>query len=338
MQWVKRSYIVAALAKVMEPKAIVGVYGSTREQRGAFCSLFGKRSESQGLEMYHAKGTAQTLLHAESYPEKIGHLAAAVTLTSTAFVILPETGVFGWQEAESCLALSAAGVNSGFFVGKKGLFSHERIREMLRGTLVESYHEIEYSHPEELKKVELDSLVHPFVPASSGKEPLVSIDNAFSVKGVGLVALGFVVSGTLKVHDELHLSEGKASEVKSIQVMDEDVEEAPTGSRVGIALKSFTERELEKGGFLSADGRFWLPEKAKLIRHPLFKGEPSVLLLSMAGQVLSCEVRPDGDGLYSVNLRKKIPAFQTKAVAFDPNGKPGSLRIVGNVEFLSPFH
>jgi selenocysteine-specific translation elongation factor len=317
----------------MESKAIVGVYGSTREQRTAFCLLFGKKSESQGLEMYHARGTAQTLLHAESYPEKIGHLAAAVTLNSTAFVILPEEGVFGWQEAESCLALAEAGVSSGFFVGKKGLFSSEKIRKMFRGTPLEGYRELQYSNLDELRRVELDQIVRPLLPVSTGQDKLVSIDNAFNVKGVGVVALGFVVSGTLKVHDELYLTESKTSEVKSIQVMDENVEEAPTGSRVGIAFKSFTEKELEKGGYLSGDDRFWLPERARLTKNPFYKGEPNVLLFSVAGQVLTSEVKCAGDGLCAVNMRRKIPASLTRAVAFDPSGKLGSLRVVGTVQF-----
>ena len=43
-------------------------------------------------------------------------------------------------------------------------------------------------------------------------------------KGIGLVAIGYVQSGSVSVHDELHLlpAEGPGT-VKSLQVMDDDV-------------------------------------------------------------------------------------------------------------------
>ena len=65
---------------------------------------------------------------------------------------------------------------------------------------------------------------------------MVPIDQHFNVKGIGLVAIGYVQSGSVSVHDELHLlpAEGPGT-VKSLQVMDDDVSEAVAGDRVGIA-------------------------------------------------------------------------------------------------------
>ena len=41
---------------------------------------------------------------------------------------------------------------------------------------------------------------------SAKQEPLVvPIDQHFNVKGIGLVAIGYVQSGSVSVHDELHL-------------------------------------------------------------------------------------------------------------------------------------
>ena len=69
---------------------------------------------------------------------------------------------------------------------------------------------------------------------------LVYIDRAFNVKGVGLVVLGFVLSGTISVHDKLRLlpsESGKLADVKGIQVSDEDQQTVGRGIRVGLSLK-----------------------------------------------------------------------------------------------------
>ena len=87
---------------------------------------------------------------------------------------------------------------------------------------------------------------------SAKQEPLVvPIDQHFNVKGIGLVAIGYVQSGSVSVHDELHLlpAEGPGT-VKSLQVMDDDVDTAVAGDRVGIALRNTKEEHLT-GGSLS---------------------------------------------------------------------------------------
>tara|TARA_B110001452_G_C15214912_1_gene421362 strand:- start:216 stop:1274 length:1059 start_codon:yes stop_codon:yes gene_type:complete len=87
---------------------------------------------------------------------------------------------------------------------------------------------------------------------SAKKEPLVvPIDQHFNVKGIGLVAIGYVQSGSVSVHDELHLlpAEGPGT-VKSLQVMDDDVSEAVAGDRVGIALRNTKEDHLTGGSLI----------------------------------------------------------------------------------------
>lgn len=80
---------------------------------------------------------------------------------------------------------------------------------------------------------------------------VVPIDQHFNVKGIGLVAIGYVQSGTLKVHDELRLmpADGPGT-VKSLQVMDDDVTEAVAGDRVGIALRNTKEEHLAGGSLV----------------------------------------------------------------------------------------
>ena len=118
---------------------------------------------------------------------------------------------------------------------------------------------------------------------SAKKEPLVvPIDQHFNVKGIGLVAIGYVQAGSVSVHDELHLlpAEGPGT-VKSLQVMDDDVDEAVAGDRVGIALRNTKEDHLTGGSLIVHPA---VEDKNKGISIPLSleKHEKSSVELSIS--------------------------------------------------------
>ncbi len=71
------------------------------------------------------------------------------------------------------------------------------------------------------------------------------------MKGVGEVVLGFVNQGTLHKHDKLLLLPMKKEIIiRSIQMQDNDFDEASAGSRVGLAIKGATVDELSRGFLL----------------------------------------------------------------------------------------
>ena len=83
-------------------------------------------------------------------------------------------------------------------------------------------------------------------------EPLVvPVDQYFNVKGIGLVAIGYVQSGSVAVHDELVLlpSDGPGT-VKIYRLWMDDVPEAVAGDRVGIALRNTKEEHLTGGSLI----------------------------------------------------------------------------------------
>lgn len=82
-------------------------------------------------------------------------------------------------------------------------------------------------------------------------EPVVEIDHSFDVKGVGVILLGIVKSGTLRAHDELFFGTGKKISVRSIQSQDQDIKEAGMNTRVGIAIRGAESGEISKGDILS---------------------------------------------------------------------------------------
>ena len=77
------------------------------------------------------------------------------------------------------------------------------------------------------------------------------VDHSFSVKGVGEVILGFAKKGIVREYDKLTLlPANKELMVRSIQIQDEDHEQAEAGSRVGLAMKGGTIEDMKRGSVL----------------------------------------------------------------------------------------
>ncbi|HJM67299.1 MAG TPA: EF-Tu/IF-2/RF-3 family GTPase [Candidatus Thalassarchaeaceae archaeon] len=110
-------------------------------------------------------------------------------------------------------------------------------------------------------------------------EPLViPIDQHFNVKGVGLVAIGYVQAGTVSKHDEIHVLPAQENGIaRSLQVMDDDVEQSIAGDRVGVALRNLREESLHRGCILTLADENALSchngSKFTLLRAPFQKRE-----------------------------------------------------------------
>jgi selenocysteine-specific translation elongation factor len=165
------------------------------------------------------------------------------------------------------------------------------------------------------------------------------------VKGVGVVVLGFVLSGKVSVHDRLRLIPGgekkKTAEIKGIQVSDEDQEAAERGIRVGLSLKGVELKDLEKTPWLD-DGSFRLSKKMSFdFRKAAFYKQPLVdrdLHIQVNGEFLVARVSQGGSTTSSnpseivVSLPNDIPCWEgMQACLIDLNGKP--LRIAGGGSF-----
>ena len=82
----------------------------------------------------------------------------------------------------------------------------------------------------------------------SEKPLIIPIDQHFVVQGIGLVGIGYVQSGQIKKHDTIEIiSLGEKGIVRSLQVMDDNVDAAYSGDRVGIAIRNLREEALHKG-------------------------------------------------------------------------------------------
>ena len=134
-----------------------------------------------------------------------------------------------------------------------------RIRQLTKGTAMESWEILPtstntFENIDRLKDIlfELDNKLKEENKALNDRPARVSIDHHFNVTGVGTVILGYVRQGTIHLKEKLMVWPIKQeAEIRSIQMNDVDVKEAPTGSRVGLALKNVQSKDLDRGHILS---------------------------------------------------------------------------------------
>lgn len=104
------------------------------------------------------------------------------------------------------------------------------------------------------------------------------IDRAFIMKGFGTVVTGTLVSGRVRVEDEVEIHGlGKRARVRGVEVHGQRVEEALAGQRTALNLAGVEARELRRGMMLThpglfqttreADARFSLLPSAKPLKH-----------------------------------------------------------------------
>lgn len=118
-------------------------------------------------------------------------------------------------------------------------FSVEFVRDSLQGTILEKSPVVPVSSVtgqgiEELKAALYAQLLPAPSPCDFGK-PLLPVDRAFSVKGIGTVVTGTLSGGSLQVGDKLLLQpDGLVAHVRAIQNHSQSVEGVGPGMRTAL--------------------------------------------------------------------------------------------------------
>lgn len=183
-----------------------------------------------------------TTLYPSKFPEKIWSLLFPLYLADSLYLKVDKIDK---HLGEMIIALDLLDKKKGsMHVGD--LVDISMFRRITKGTVVENYRKMD-PDPAVLR----DHLLDLGSVIDNGPTNVV-VDQAFNVKGVGCVALGFVTGGKVKRHQELFTCPGgKRTIVRSIQIHDRDQEEAPNGARVGLALKNISPDDLPRGTSLS---------------------------------------------------------------------------------------
>jgi selenocysteine-specific translation elongation factor len=218
--------------------AVVGAREQAKE--------LGRKGTASDVTLFHAvrDGHAVTTIEPTQYPEKLSPLLISLAMADrTLFVIDALSREVAETAATIDLFESPVELVLGPAVGEAEL------RRAFKGTRLETAP----AHPLDYPK--LRSLIDGWTAAPVAGDSVVRLDHAFPVKGVGAVALGVVLRGTLRAHDKLRLyPTPKTVEVRSIQVHDVDVPIAETAERVGVALKGVEADEVSRGMVLAPEG------------------------------------------------------------------------------------
>jgi len=160
---------------------------------------------------------------------------------------------------ETVVMLDSLGISDGISV--TSLYATpDQIASITKGTSIESFI---VGQREPGKILEVLKTYDP--KRDTASSPIIAIDHSFSVKGVGEVILGFVRKGTVRKYDKLTLlPANKEVIVRSIQMQDEDYDEAEAGSRVGLAIKDATVDEMKRGFILCVPDSVKMSTKLKL--------------------------------------------------------------------------
>ena len=231
-----------------------------------------KKSDSRDVDNYVYKDLKEggdfstiSILRPNNYPDKPKPFFTALTVSDFGIV---EVNKVDSSFGEVIVSMASAGIEEGFVVvnpSEGEWVDDSQVKTLLQQAGLSNWKFIENDGV--LIREKLISVLNQIEPNDEDGF-VVAIDQAFTVKGVGLVAVGHVQSGKINKHDNVIFagSEGNAI-ARSLQVMDLDVDIANLGDRVGLALRTagaFREDLLGKGSILAdSDARFEVQKKSE---------------------------------------------------------------------------
>ncbi len=309
----------------------VGVFGTNPKAKEELEASVAKKSETDGIVVYHRKEGERRIsfLDDAGFPERIQGYARVASLSDFAIYIPPAEGKLTPPDGELAVLLECFKLPGSVATGPSSDES-EWHSAMFKGTVVGTYAPETRAAGSPL--VDLSRAAPR--PDLCGPGALVYVDRAFNVNGLGTVALGFVLSGTVSLHDELRptpLPRDTTVEVKGIQVNDVDFEKVGRGVRVGLALRGVDAKSLQKTHWLD-DGSYQTSDRLKLSFAPSpFYRQPVEnrdLHLQLPGEMVTASFSKGQDSELKAQLPFHVPAWQgMRASVVDLNGK--GLRVAG---------
>jgi len=282
----------------------------------------GKKGSETDFAVYNCKESGKVICayHPLKYPERVQPLLYSLSLCDLAY-LRPEA--IDRHAGEMMIAAAA--------FGKKTLVIADKVGREDVEPLLKAAGALDFEFFEGDAIALRERLLCEHGKRGAGGKARVVIDSCFPVKGVGTVALGVVQEGAVRVHQRLFLFHaGAEAEIKSIQVQDENVEQAAAGSRVGLNLKGIDSKYVERGEVASEEAIAPVRRvEAEVLLTPFFKGNfEAVQFFALSGlRFAPCRAAKIGEGRYEIALGSPLPLKEGEAaVLFFPDAMP---RVIG---------
>ena len=211
-----------------------------------------KKGDVRDIESYVFKeeknGVNQilSLLRPLKHPEKIRPLLSVLNVAKVGII---EVSKIDASLGEICVAFGCAEIKKGMVIINPetgGWVDSDQVKMIMHQSGLKDWELYETVPDEHNIREKLFSLMGEV--KENNDSLILPVDQHFNVKGVGLVAIGYVQSGSVSKHDTIQvLPVGENGIVRSLQVMDDDVDIAISGDRVGLAIRNLREEALHRG-------------------------------------------------------------------------------------------
>ena len=211
-----------------------------------------KKGDVRDIESYVFKeeknGITQiiSLLRPLKHPEKIRPLLSVLNVAKVGII---EVSKVDASLGEICVSFGCAGIKKGLVIINPevgGWIDPEQVKMIIQQSGLDDWDLYENVPDEHDIREKLFRLMDE--NRENDEALIIPVDQYFNVKGVGLVAIGYVQSGLVSKHDSIQvLPVGESGIVRSLQVMDDDVDVAISGDRVGLAIRNLREEALHRG-------------------------------------------------------------------------------------------
>ena len=204
-----------------------------------------KKSDSRDVDNYIYKDLKEgglfstiSILRPNNYPDKPKPFFTSLTVSDFGIIEVNKVdGSFG----EVIVSMASAGIKDGLVIinpSEGEWVDDSQVKTLLQQAGLSNWDFIENDGI--LIREKLIEVLNQIKP-NEDDGFVVAVDQAFTVKGVGLVAIGHVQSGKVNKPEELILAGAEGNAIaRSLQVMDLDVDVANVGDRVGLATVSYT--------------------------------------------------------------------------------------------------
>ncbi len=303
----------------------------------------GKKGTSSDITIYDRKTNDKIISYCfpNTYPEKLQPLLQSIAMSNYAIINISKLDSF---LGEQLIAVDIFGIKNGFILYGYEI-DVEKVRNIIKNTGLSSYQildsleQLKNSIAEMESKTETETgmdLKDKGDESLQPSEACIVVDHVFDVKGVGTVVLGTVKQGEIKTYDELVLSpSNKTVVIKSIQMHDDPVNTSKKNSRVGLAIKGASAKDISRGDVITSPGFAKIAAadfQLKFIKNPYFKEEISETqnyMMSVGLQIRTVKIKEMPDSILLISFEKPLAFVKNDlCILFKPDSK--SMRIVGH--------